>query len=146
MAQPRYVVKERHNRYVQADEVTAVREEVTRAARRQPMSDLGFTVIEGTGRYRTDVLRLLIKDCRRAAGQKYGMLRPLIHRSAAGVKGTLRRLRPEEAERLDALDARIEEAENALTLLRVERRDTVREAWAKAHVVRLAEVEATLDG
>ena len=58
--------------------------------------------------------------------------------TAEGVRAVVRRLRPQEAERLDALDAEEQR-------LRERRKELMAEAWAKGHVVTVAEVRALAD-
>lgn len=64
-----------------------------------------------------------------------------IDRTAASLKSAVRRLRPQEAELLKEIDAKIKEAVAVVTTLRGERKALMSEAWTKAHVVRLAEIE-----
>jgi hypothetical protein len=60
--------------------------------------------------------------------------------TGAGVKQVLRRLRPQEAEQLAAIDARLEEAKRALDEIRDERDEAVRGAFSKGHVVTVSEL------
>jgi hypothetical protein len=60
--------------------------------------------------------------------------------SGADLKRTIRRLRPQEAEQLAAIDARLEEAKRVLGEIRDERDEAVRKAFAKGHVVTVAEL------
>lgn len=61
--------------------------------------------------------------------------------TAAGIKTVLRRMRPEEAATLAEIDGRIEHYQERIWQLRAEREQVVTEAWGKAHVVRLNELE-----
>jgi hypothetical protein len=118
----------RIRRYTQADGFSVYHREITRATGRQ----LGgfFSVHEGTGRY--DRTRIWIT---RKGGDS-----AVVPATAAGVKAGVRRLRPEEAEQLDELDARIEAAKAVVRGLNAERDELTKVAWRKAHVVRLSEV------
>jgi len=60
--------------------------------------------------------------------------------TGAAVKRILRRLRPQEAEQLAAIDARLEQAKRALAEIRGERDEAVRRAFAKGHVVTVSEL------
>lgn len=60
--------------------------------------------------------------------------------TAEGIKSVVRRLRPQEAAEIDALDERIAELKRQVGELRRERRELVARAWTKANVVRLNEV------
>ena len=64
--------------------------------------------------------------------------------SAEGVKSVLRRLRPQEADLLEAIDRDIEQLQAQLDALRERRKDTVRTAWQRGNVVRLNEVQDLL--
>lgn len=74
----------------------------------------------------------------RHTGSGWGAVVP---NTAAGLKSALRRLRPQEEERIAAVDAEIAEHEQVIKALRVQRRDLVQEAWTKGNVVRLNEIE-----
>lgn len=65
--------------------------------------------------------------------------------SAEGVKSIIRRLRDQEAAKLEAIDQRIAELEEALSKARAGREEALREAWRKGNVVTLAEVKAVAD-
>lgn len=64
--------------------------------------------------------------------------------SAEGVKSVLRRLRPHEAELLDAIDRDIEHLQTQLEALRERRKETLHTAWQRGNVVRLNEVQELL--
>jgi hypothetical protein len=57
------------------------------------------------------------------------------------VKKVCRELRPAEAAEIEAIDAEIARLESVISITRDRREEAVREAWGKAHVVRLAEME-----
>lgn len=105
-----------------------------------------FVTTEATGRYDRSKLRLMVLDeerCRNKYGNKTSVTRRVVANTAAGVKSVLRRIRPEELERIEAKDTEIAEAKETLKRLQYERADIVQEAWTKAHVVRLNELEPT---
>lgn len=88
----------------------------------------GMRVMRGTGRFNRERIHL-------RAG-KFGTLS--IERAPDAVKRHLRRLRPQEAERLDEIDADIER-------LQAERRELMATAWAKGHVITLKEITDMAD-
>jgi hypothetical protein len=63
-----------------------------------------------------------------------------VRASAAGLKTAMRRLRAQEAEKLDDLDRSIQHHQQAIKALREERDRVLRDAWQVANVVRLSEV------
>jgi hypothetical protein len=90
-------------------------------------------------------LNIMPIDARNGIGRKQTSHMAIVERSAAGVKAALRRMRPDHANKLAAFDAGIEALEQQLVELRCKRREFLQqEAWPKAHVVRLADVEAQL--
>lgn len=102
----------------------------------------GFaTVVEKTGKYVTDRLRLGT-----TAGSTDGFGRTrgetLIVKTAPAVeiKKGVRRVRPEEAELLAAADDEIAELEAQLTRVRLRRNELAAAAWTKAHVVTAKEL------
>lgn len=62
--------------------------------------------------------------------------------TAAGVKAQLRRLRQQEAEQLARIDADIDFHRQRLQALSQERKVTLREAFARGHVVQVGELRA----
>jgi len=64
--------------------------------------------------------------------------------TAEAIKAVLRRIRPQEAEVLDAIDRDIADVQSRLNALKDRRQDALRTAWQRAHVVRLAEIEQLL--
>jgi hypothetical protein len=61
--------------------------------------------------------------------------------TAAGVKKVVRVLRPQEEEKLDALDRRRRELLDRLDEVESDRDELVREAFSKGHVVRISDLE-----
>jgi len=101
-----------------------------------------FRVVEGTGKASTGSIRVRSEGaCKSGFGNKQSFS---IHarRTAAGIKDVIRRVRPEEEAVINDIDEKIERLEAEIINLKVDRRAAVAEAWSKAHVVRLAEVEA----
>ena len=64
--------------------------------------------------------------------------------SAEGVKTVLRRLRPQEADLLEAIDRDVEHLQAQLDALRARRKDILHVAWQRGNVVRLNEVQDLL--
>lgn len=64
--------------------------------------------------------------------------------SAEGIKTVLRRLRPQEADLLEAIDRDIEHLQAQLDALRARRKDILHVAWQRGNVVRLNEVQDLL--
>lgn len=64
--------------------------------------------------------------------------------TAEGIKGILRRLRPQEAELLDGIDRQIDDLQSRLSALKEDRNQALHTAWRHGNVVRLKEVEALL--
>lgn len=60
--------------------------------------------------------------------------------TAAGVKAVLRRLRPQEAARLQEIDAEVEQLKARIKELGQQRQTTLREAFERGHVVTVAEL------
>lgn len=151
MSQPQYLLRlGRTLIQTSALRVTRIEKHRVKSVRQSPIGPI--REVEGTGRFESDVLRVAVhsRDEQRpilADGRPTGGNRmEQVERSAAGVKRTVRRLRPQEAEQIDLIDARIAEHEAAITELRARRTDLVRDAWSKANVVRLAEIEELISG
>jgi hypothetical protein len=62
--------------------------------------------------------------------------------TAAGVKKVVRALRPQEEEKLAAIDARRRELYEQIDAVETERDEFVRQAFSKGNVVRITELEA----
>ncbi len=145
MSQPPYLFKAaRHT--VQADELVVRLPPIYTSRPKGSVSGITFNELVDTGKKKTKALKIYGKsgvitpDGKRKSNEGSQE----VPRTAAGVKAVLRRLRPEEAAQLDEIDAQITEAQERLAALRKEREAKVKEAWTRAHVVRLAEVEAML--
>lgn len=89
---------------------------------------MGMPVLEWTGTYDKSRIGIL----------SGGVGRTGIPATAAGVKKHLRRIRPQELERIQALDEEIR-------MLSRKRAALIREAFTRGHVVTLAEVKAKAD-
>jgi hypothetical protein len=123
----------------------------TRATAKQNMRDLGFVTVENTGRVLKTRIRVEPKGERDEIRTGYGTFNsngwPItINRTAAGVKEYVRKVRPEEELIIAEYDRKIERLEAELKEERAARNAWVAEAWSKAHVVRLSEVEETVTG
>lgn len=149
-ADPAYIVRragrDGATRYVQVGRLVARRVEINKPTGKT----LGglFTEVKGTGRYRPDVLCLHATRDETVDGfgrRAYDGLREHVGRSAAGVKAVVRRIRPQEAAELARIDEDIAEVQERLETLRRQRREALASAWQRAHVVRLADVEALVD-
>lgn len=111
--------------------------------------DSGFPMreIEGVGRDRS---RFVVRglEAKKANGtaayERWARVYPAAN--AKAVKARLRVLREQEAERIAAVDARIEEKRAELHALRRERIGLVHEAWTKGNVVRVNELHEQADG
>lgn len=97
---------------------------------------------KGGYREAIDTGRVLTKELEIRGGAHHDVTR--LARTAAAVKSVVRRLRPEEAAVLDEIDTEIAAVTARLKELRSQRAAAVQAAWTKAHVVRLAEVEALI--
>lgn len=102
----------------------------------------GFTEVRGTGRMDKTIVSI------RSAGEPslsgHGTKREwrqTIRRTAPDVKKNVRKVRPEEEALLAQHDLVIAELEEALKTARIARAEAVADAWERAHVVRLQEVE-----
>lgn len=102
---------------------SAVYQELTKAG-----PDLGmFQTRVGTGKFNRSKITIHV--------QGYGCTTSA---TAEGIKKVIRRLRPQERERIETIDAEIHR-------LQRERQTIVKEAWVKAHVVTVSEVKAIAD-
>lgn len=148
MTQPEYLVR-MDRKLIQTGDVRVTRVEKRRVTHRT-VSGLGtIGHSEGTGQYETNLLRVALAgdDVRLADGRAASKNRQeRIDRTAAGVKKAVRRIRPEEAAVIDEFDAQIAALEEQILALREMRKVAVSEAWSRAHVVRLKEIEDKIAG
>lgn len=102
-----------------------------------------FKEVESTGRRNRKRLSISVVSGTTARGSKVSPRREQVEAAAtaAGVKQVCRRLRPQEAEAIARADRRIAQLEGDLRRARDGREQDVKAAWAKAHVVRLAEMQ-----
>ncbi len=128
------------------DVVQAAGVRVTHAERRRVKGTIGgiFTEVETCG-FDHSKLNIRTQDTIGSYGRKDSMRQAVVPKTAAGVKTRLRRLRPQEAEVIAAIDAKIERLQAELAESRTARRVAVREAWTKAHVVRLSDLTVEPD-
>ncbi len=146
---PEFLVRYRPDRQI----VSAPRLRVSyrRKYRREPMGDSGFAraVEVGVDKSNLDVRAVRDGDEKivTASGQRMNATNWTegIGRTAADVKAVVRRIRPEEREKLAEVDARIAALQQQIADLREQRIALVRDAWTRAHVVRLSEVEALVE-
>ncbi len=119
---------------------------VFHAEKRKVVGQIGG-VFNEVKTYGYDHSRINIRglDCINAFGRKESARTEQVPKTAAGIKTALRRLRPQEAERIAAVDAEIErltaEIERLTAELEAKRRERkalVGEAWTKANVVPLS--------
>lgn len=130
--------------YVLAEEVLVQHPVIFRQAGRQStVAGIPIRRMESTGRRDRTVFEIIVRSGTTARGLATVRSRDRAgaQASAAGIKKVCRRLRPREAERIEAIDAEIAELERRVAEARDRRQEAVREAWARAHVVRLAELE-----
>lgn len=138
-----YLIRSAERRRGRGSVLSAEEVEVRFARHHRPRRDLGFAVeIEEAG---IDRSRLELSAPKALAGDGGPPLRAPrseVGASAAALKGELRRLRPQEAEGIEALDGEIAELVAELAALRASRDEALRRAFSKGHVVTLAEVLA----
>ena len=138
MAQPEYLLYFRWRkpaRLFQASELIAEHPEI----RKTTYSNLGgFRFGHSTGTGRIDRRKL---DIRSSQVSSYVFR---VAATAGGVKSVLRRLRPQEAEQLDAIDADIARLQAQLDALKEQRKQALHTAWQRGNVVRLKELEDLL--
>lgn len=79
-----------------------------------------------------------------ATGQEHGAESVYVETTAAGVKQRIRKVRPEEQAEIDGAMANLRRAEEQVAAARAHLEETVKNAWGKAHVVRLNEVQAAI--
>lgn len=102
----------------------------------------GFREVRGTGKMDKTVVS--IRSTGEPSVSGHGTKREwrqTIRRTAADVKKSVRKVRPEEEAILAQHDLAIAELEEALKTARLARAEAVADAWDRAHVVRLQEVE-----
>src|SRR5690348_1720215 len=140
MAQPEYILYfhwRKPARIFQASELTVEHPEI----RRTTYSNLGgFRFGHSTGTGRIDRRKL---DIRSPQVSSYVFRVPA---TAEGVKSVLRRIRPQEAEQLDAVDADITRLQLQIDALKEQRKQALHTAWQRGNVVRLKELEDLLPG
>lgn len=144
----RFIVKtqrepgDKRSPYVVADEIAVMHPMIYRDSGRR----IGgvFTELEATGRHNKTRFEIAVRKGRTARGVESSRSRDRAEAdaTAAGIKRVCRRLRPQEATRIAAIDDEIATIETDLREAKDRRVKVVREAFAKGHVVRLAEMRA----
>jgi hypothetical protein len=130
--------------YILAEEIIAQHPMIFRQAGRQStIGGIPIRRMESTGRRDPKVFEVIVRKGTTARGIESARSRDQARAqaTAAGIKKVCRRLRPQEAERIDSIDAEIAALEGEVAEARDRREKAVREAWAKANVIRLAEFE-----
>jgi hypothetical protein len=137
MAQPEFLLNFRWRpaRIFQASELTAEHPEI----RKTTYSNLGgFRFGHSVGTGRIDRRKLDIRS------PQVSSFVFRVTATAEGVKSVLRRIRPQEAEQLDDIDAQIVSLEAQLAGLRDRRKATLHVAWQRGNVVRLKDIKELL--
>lgn len=139
MTQPKYLLKTGEG-VVQAAGFSATHTEVREKAR---LVDGFLMPGKPTGKF--DHSTILFYPISRGAKNRYGhgvsgAYARRVPASAVGVKTVLRRIREQEAEKIEEVDVTIALAEAQLKMLRNARAKLLSEAWSKANVVRLNEI------
>ena len=126
----------RGRQLVEVADVEAAYPEVTRDTGRRVV---GMRVSEGTGRYERKLLRIMGVTYTRSGQPVVASSGSVVAlNTAEGVKSAVRAIRPQELGRLQAIDSEIER-------LRSERREVLRLAWQRGHVVGVGELRAKAD-
>ena len=123
------------NRLSQASDITVEHPEI-RKVRYSNLGGFRFGHSVGTGRI--DGRKL---DIRSPQVSSYVFR---VSATAEGIKSVLRRLRPREAEQLDAIDADIARLQAQIDGLKEQRKQALHTAWQRGNVVRLKELEDLL--
>jgi hypothetical protein len=137
---------DRRSPYVLAEEITVQHPVIFRQSGRQStIGGIPIRRMESTGRRDPEVFDVVVRKGTTARGigsaRSRDRARARATATAAGIKKFCRRLRPQEAEGIDSIDAEIAVLERRIGEARDRREKAVREAWAKAAVVRLVEFE-----
>lgn len=132
----------RKSRYTTSPDFLVFSVEKTRATGK---TIAGFREVTGTGRARTDVVRIRSTEGALRGGGQKGEWGNYVKRTSAAVRDSLRRVRPEEVEVLARFDARIADLEEQLRQVRLARAEAAADAWRKAHVVTLKDVTEKID-
>lgn len=144
-----YLIKTRNaiGNYATTDQIKVTPFETHKVKRTGHIPGLGsYNEIEHKGWDRKRLTIIALKPTWAAGYARDTAERAVCDNTAAGLKSVLRKLRPQEAERLTTIDAEIEALKQAIGAKRRERKLVVREAWSKAHVVRLNEIEVVTPG
>jgi hypothetical protein len=138
-----FIVRFKQGHFYQAPALRVTYKEKTRSTRR---SLGGFNVIEHSGWDKTklsiharqgDHAQPVKSGNGTKTGSSFGVTVPA---TAAGVKTGVRRLRPEEAERIEEIDMNIQRLQDEIKACRGARDHWVATAWTRGHAVRLNEI------
>jgi hypothetical protein len=130
--------------YVVADEIAVCHPVIFRRAGRQStIGGIPINRMESTGRRNRRQVRIIVREGTTARGFQTARNRDAVETeaTAVGVKRVCRLLRDQEAAEIAEIDAEIAELEELVGKARDRRADSVRRAWGRAGVVRLAEIE-----
>jgi hypothetical protein len=142
-----YILKPRRGQ----SPVTGQEVDVTYNERRRPVGKptMGFQVVEHASWDHNNV-RVTVhngktelgtrRPARRAEGGRSPDRYAFVPWTATGIKTVLRKMRPEEAERIAAVDEEIAVLEEQIRERRPARAEIVEEAFRRGHVVRLNEL------
>lgn len=110
-------------------------------SRQTPIGRVGR--LESTGKRDSRRFRFIVREGTLGTGVKTSRSRAQAESStsAAEVKKVVRALRPQEEEKLDAIDQQRHELHEQLDALEAQRDELVRSAFSKGNVVRVAELE-----
>lgn len=144
-AAPRFLVKagvrsRGKNSVVVADEIGVFHPIIFRVA-----GTVGgvFNEMKSTGKRDQEKFEITVREGTLGTGLKTSRSHNRAHAdaTAASAKKVIRQLRPQEEEKLDAIDAARRDLYAKLEALGTERDELIREAFSKGNVVRVAELE-----
>jgi hypothetical protein len=130
--------------YVLAEEIAVQHPVIFRQVGRQStIGGIPIRRMESTGRRDRTAFDIVVRKGTTARGLETARSRDQARAqaSAAGIKKVCRRLRAQEATRIEAIDAEIAELDSRIADARDRCQEAVRAAWGKANVVRLAEFQ-----
>jgi hypothetical protein len=126
----------RGRQLIEVADVDAAYPEVTRDSGRRVV---GMRVMEGTGRHNRKLLRIIGLNYTRSGqpmASSSGTV--VVQNTAESLRTAIRAVRPQELERLQAIDSEIER-------LRLDRQEVLKLAWQRGHVVGVGELRQKAD-